>query len=251
VNDTVDRLIMEREALDAGFSSSVALSFFVHGTLLAAVVLIPYLRPKEPLLRVQDGFAVPMPPGGGGVRTTEPPAPAPPKPEASAPPKAEPPPKVLKPPRDEPKSKGLPTLDSKTTHRRTEDSKAATPASGGAPGGTGTSAATPGLEFAPPGPGVPGGTDWLGDWYMAGVQRKIWMIWQQQIRGGTPQPVAVVFTILADGTVTDVRVAQSSGAFLLDQAAQRAVYSAAPFGPLPKDYGTNRITIQAIFKPAS
>ena len=61
----------------------------------------------------------------------------------------------------------------------------------------------------------------------------------------------MVFTILADGSVTDVNVVQSSGATLLDLAAKRAVLSAAPFGPLPKDYGTNRNTIQALFKPTT
>ena len=46
-----------------------------------------------------------------------------------------------------------------------------------------------------------------------------------------------------------MRVVQTGGVALLDLAAQRAVYSAAPFGPLPKNYGTNRYTIQAIFQP--
>jgi outer membrane biosynthesis protein TonB len=36
---------------------------------------------------------------------------------------------------------------------------------------------------------------------------------------------------------------------LLDIAALRTVSSVAPFGPLPKTYGTNRITIQALFQP--
>ncbi len=92
------------------------------------------------------------------------------------------------------------------------------------------------------GPGVPGGTDIFGDYYMAGVQRKIWMLWTQQLKAGAFQPVTISFTILQDGTVTDIRVVQSSGAFLLDQAAQRAISSAAPFGPLPKNYETNRYT---------
>ena len=122
-------------------------------------------------------------------------------------------------------------------------------ATSGAPRGTGRGSSTPGLEFGPPGAGVPGGTDPFGDWYLAGVQRKIWTIWTQQLKGDLRQPIAVLFTILADGSVTDVRVAQSSGAALLDLAAQRAVFSAAPFGPLPRNYGTNRYTIQAIFKP--
>ena len=122
---------------------------------------------------------------------------------------------------------------------------------GGTPGGRGASTATPGLEFGPPGPGVPDGTDTGGDWYLAGVQQKIWMLWNQQIKAGFSQPIGVTFTILPDGTVTDVRVTQPSGASLLDMAAQRAVLNAAPFGPLPREYGQNPRTIQALFRPTS
>jgi TonB family protein len=86
---------------------------------------------------------------------------------------------------------------------------------------------------------------------MAGVQRKIWMLWTQQLTAGAFQPITISFAILQDGTVTDVRVVQSSGAFLLDQAAQRAVSSAGPFGPLPKNYETNRFALQVVFRPAS
>jgi TonB family protein len=97
---------------------------------------------------------------------------------------------------------------------------------------------------------VPGGSDG-GDYYLAGVQRKIWLLWTQQIKSGFTHPVTVSFTILANGSVEDVRVVQGSGASLLDFAAQRSVLSAAPFHPLPKEYGTNRYTIQAIFRPTT
>jgi TonB family protein len=96
---------------------------------------------------------------------------------------------------------------------------------------------------------VPDGTDTGGDWYLAGVQQKIWILWNQQIKSGFNRPIGVTFTIEADGKVTDVRVTQPSGASLLDMAAQRAVLNAAPFGPLPREYGTNRKTIQALFRP--
>jgi TonB family protein len=75
------------------------------------------------------------------------------------------------------------------------------------------------------------------------------MLWAQQVKTEMRQPAIVSFTILASGSVADVQLVQSSGVYLLDSAAQRAVLSAGPFGPLPKDYGTNRITIQGIFKP--
>jgi TonB family protein len=77
------------------------------------------------------------------------------------------------------------------------------------------------------------------------------MLWNQQIKAGFTQPIGVTFTIQADGSVTDVRVTQPSGATLLDMAAHRAIVNAAPFGPLPREYGTNHKTIQALFKPTS
>jgi len=215
VNDAVDRVITEREAMDSGFSGGLALSALAHVLLIGVAVAAPLLLPKPPPLRVQEGFAVPMPPGGGGTPTVQPPAPtasAAPEPEALPP---APPPKVIKPPRPEPKKEtGLPRPDAKKRPRAKPSASPTPPqtaydprtdarrASG--PGGTGTSTATPGLEFGPPGPGVPGGTDWLGDWYLAGVQRKIWMIWAQQVKSGFSQSIAVRFMILADGAVTDV-----------------------------------------------
>jgi TonB family protein len=84
---------------------------------------------------------------------------------------------------------------------------------------------------------------------MAGVQRKVWMIWNQMIRSDRlTRPVTVEFTILADGSTQDVRLVEASGVYLADRAAQSAVLAAAPFAPLPKDRGS-RITYRATFKP--
>jgi TonB family protein len=254
VNEPVDRVIQERQRLEAGFRGSVVFSVVGHLVLVGAAFAAQFIVPSEPPLLVADGFAVVLPRGGGGP--AQPPAAAPPAstPPATAPPMPEAP-KVLKPPKEEPRSKGLPELDSRKSSKKKPDPQ---PARVGKPEKASAASAassattqTPGLEFGPPGPGVPDGTDSGGDWYLAGVQQKIWILWNQQIKSGFSQPVAVVFTILADGSVTDVSVVQSSGATLLDLAAKRAVFSAAPFGPLPKDYGTNRKTIQALFKPTS
>jgi protein TonB len=252
--DPVVRVITERAAMDRGFPGSVMISLIAHLLIVGAAVAAPFLMPKEPPLKVADGFAVPMPAGGGGPLNVQPaaPKPAPQTAPSAAPPEPKPPPeppKVIKPPKEEPR-RGLPPEDAKKGRVKATPPPATR--TSGAAGASGTSSQTPGLGLVgPAGPGVPGGTDLLGDWYLAGVQRKIWMIWTQQIRTGHTQPIAVSFTILADGAVADVRVLQSSGASLLDLAAQRAIYSAAPFGPLPKDYGTNRFTIQAVFKPVS
>jgi TonB family protein len=241
MNDEVNRVILERQALDRGLPAGFALSAAGHALLVAGAVLATLLAPRPPVLRVAMGELVVLPRGGGGTPNPEPPAP----PAASAAPAPEPvapapePPRVLKPPREEPRQ-GIPPVDAKRTRATPTPRAAARPP-----------AAEPSPARSPAaGPGGPGrGSDTGGDFYLAGVQRKIWMIWMQQIKTGFTQPVAVSFTILADGSVADVRVIQSSGAALLDMAAQRAVLTAAPFGPLPRHYGTNRYTIQALFKP--
>jgi TonB family protein len=267
VNDALDRLIAERQALDHGMSRSFMVSLGAHGFLAAVAVAVTLLAPRQPPIQIMDGFVVPLPAGGGGTPNPQPPAAAAqpaPAPSAAPPvtappaPQVEEPPKVLKPPKEEVPKNRLPELDAKKVKAKPE--KTPPPrvipqpgetgrAAGGVSGGTGRSSQTPGLEFGPPGPGVPGGTDPNGDWYLAGVQRKIWMIWTQQIKADFKQPITVSFTILTDGSVEDVRVVQPSGVTLLDLAAQRAIVSAQPFGPLPKHYATNRYTIQAVFKP--
>jgi TonB family protein len=248
VNEAIDRLIAERQGLEAGLPGPLLASLAAHLTVLVLAFAVPLLLPAEPPLRVADGFAVVLPRGGGGGA----PAVAPPPTSPPAPPAAEPapPPRVIKPPQAEPRPQSLPMPDSHRSAKRTPQPPPL-PEARTAPGARTTAAApaTPGLEFGPAGPGVPTGTDSGGDWYLAGVQQKIWMLWNQQIKAGFTRPIGVTFTILPDGSVTDVRVSEPSGASLLDMAAQRAILNAAPFGPLPREYGQKPRTIQAIFKP--
>jgi TonB family protein len=256
VNEAIDRLITERQRLDQGLPGTLLVSLTAHLFVAGLAIALPMLLPREPPLRVfEGGFAVQLPRGGGGSPAAAPaagPAPA----ASAAPP---PPPRVLKPPTVEPRPHALPLPDARRAARRVPEpppvpgsqTARAAAAAGGLVGGRGTGSSTPGLEFGPPGPGVPNGTDTGGDWYLAGVQQKIWMQWNQQIKAGFTQTVGVTFTILPDGNVTGVRVTQPSGASLLDMAAQRAILNAAPFGPLPREYGQNPRTIRALFKPAS
>ncbi len=56
--------------------------------------------------------------------------------------------------------------------------------------------------------------------------------------------VVVIFTILRDGTVQDLRI---SGTESMDQAAVAVVRSASPFSKLPADFSDNRIIVQLAF----
>jgi len=262
VSDAISDLLAERERQDHGMPTTLLVSLTGHFGLAGLAFLLPLLLPHDQKINVVEGYVVVLPRGGGGTpQITTPPAPEPvakPKPEESAAPPA--PPVVLKPPpKAEPRPNALPLPDSKTRRPPTPPPVRATtkpttaPSSGSA--GTApsrsTASATPGLEFGPPGPGVPTGTDTGGDWYLASVQQKIWMLWNQQIKTGFTQAVGVEFTIMPDGSMTGLRVTQSSGSALLDLAAQRAVQNAAPFAPLPREYGQNPRTIQALFKPTT
>ena len=62
----------------------------------------------------------------------------------------------------------------------------------------------------------------------------------QRRQEGTP---VVEFTILRNGDVTDVKVA-SSGHRLLDREAQKIVMKSAPFPPIPKSLGKDKIDLR-------
>jgi protein TonB len=64
----------------------------------------------------------------------------------------------------------------------------------------------------------------------------------------TAPPVVVMFTILRNGQVKNVRVVQRSGMSLLDSSAERAIYDAAPFAPLPSEYEGSEATIEFWFE---
>src|SRR5205814_8368218 len=106
--------------------------------------------------------------------------------------------KFNQPPNDETR-KELPPTESKRTKPRQEKSAPPTRYSCPLPtertpskatvSGTGTSVAPGGVGIiGPPGPGTPNGSDAAGDWYLAAVQQKIWLIWTRQVKRGFSQP---------------------------------------------------------------
>lgn len=263
MRDAVDSVIEAREALDHGFSGSLLMSGLVHGLLVGGAFLAAFLAPKEPLIKIAQGFTVQMAGGRGNPNPApQAPAPAPPKPERAEPEaKPEPPPQIAKPPQ-EAKREGLPEPDAKKptakptakpepprpAPRSSAPPATGTPARTAGGGGTGTANSPIGLEVLPDGAGVGRGID-NGDYYMAAVQRKIWSIWLQQVKQTFQQPVVVTFVLQPDGSVPTVQVTQSSGVSMLDLAARRAVQTAAPFSPFPKDYANRPLTITAEFRP--
>lgn len=64
----------------------------------------------------------------------------------------------------------------------------------------------------------------------------------------TAPRVIVTFDLQRDGSVTKVRIEQSSGNSLLDTSAQRAIYDASPFPPLPAAFERNDAVIEFWFE---
>ena len=75
-------------------------------------------------------------------------------------------------------------------------------------------------------------------WHTAGVDPRL----------QTAPPVIVTFVIRRDGSSSDVRLEQSSGDKALDYSAQRAIYEASPFPPLPAQYERNDARIEFWFQ---
>ena len=66
MNDPVDGVLAQRESLDRGFGNSLLVSGIAHAGLLGAALLAAWLAPKEPLLKLAEGFVEPLPGGGTG-----------------------------------------------------------------------------------------------------------------------------------------------------------------------------------------
>ena len=62
------------------------------------------------------------------------------------------------------------------------------------------------------------------------------------------QICSVSFTIARNGTVSNVQISQSSGNYLLDTAAKRAVVDANPLPPLPREFTQNDATVELKFQ---
>lgn len=70
-------------------------------------------------------------------------------------------------------------------------------------------------------------------WYLEELVRKIERNWRP---GTGAMKTTIYFRITSGGRITETRVETSSGSFLFDQAAQRAVRASDPMPPLPDGY---------------
>jgi len=82
--------------------------------------------------------------------------------------------------------------------------------------------------------------------YVERLAHLIGLNWFKPTQTPTTNPV-IHFEIQRDGTITDVRMVDSSGLPYVDRAAMRAVIASSPVPPLPAEYRGSHLGIQVIF----
>lgn len=99
--------------------------------------------------------------------------------------------------------------------------------------------------------GTSGGS--FGDqfpWYVEAVQRRVSGNWLESTVDPSvsfaPRCI-VTFTILRDGTVTNIQITQSSGNQSVDSSAVRAIESSNPLDRLPAGYGGSSVNVEFWF----
>jgi len=84
-------------------------------------------------------------------------------------------------------------------------------------------------------------------WYAQRLIEQVGQHWQTAGLDQRSNAAAVVFTIRRDGSVSGVRLVQTSGNSATDFSVQRAVLDAQPFPPLPQQFLRNEATVTLQF----
>jgi protein TonB len=240
-----------------GFKRMIGVSLAVHAALLLAFALVPasWRQPQHEsreVMTISLGGA-PGPRAGGltsmagrPVQQVVPPKPDE-KPAPIAPPAAKPP-EMVEPTKAAPKQAPRPVTPPETTSaqaRAKAPSTGARISEGQAKADTGVVSDSIGLST---GGGGTGGQINLGNFccpaYVAEMLQIIHRNWRQQ-QGATGATI-MRFVIDRQGAVSNIGVARTSGNFLLDQAATRAL-TLTKLPPLPGEYTNPTLTVNLEF----
>jgi TonB family protein len=266
----VDQVLAERERLvrSGPAAASLIAAAGLHVAVGALLIVLPRLVPSPPPLEYVAVQLVPAQRLGAvhpAASERQPPAPRPQKPpekpkeEPPVPPRSEdapvlprpqvppkPPPKPAKPEKPKPPDNRVdPTTQPKFLPPPREVlakklGAVAPPQTAEAPGAaTGSAAAK-----APVGSltVAPVNQEFAYNYYYAQIQSRIEGAWTRSPVGSDAHAV-IFFTIHSDGSISDLRVGESSGFDTYDLAALRAVQNAAPFAPLPRAYTLNHTSL--------
>ncbi len=276
----VDRILTARSRREGHRpeAASFGAALLLHALVAATVLLLPRLQPPPPPLEFVPVQIIPA--QALGVRRPAPPRRRKPEPVAEEqkaaepePPAPEPEKPEVKPP--EPAREEAPVLPDETEKKppkkpeppqpenpRTGKAETGTKPEAGKPGSEGTAGVAPGetgdqLGRRGAATGNPLGTSVFGNrigvdnpdftygYYLDRLLSLIDANWQRPSMGSGVRTV-LFFRIERDGTVAELRVAESSGYNSFDLAALRAVQNAAPFPPLPRAYRNDSLGVNLI-----
>ena len=204
---------------------SVVLSILMHTLFFAVMVVLP--SGSRSLPRVRNVVEVALVSVPRSVEE-EPRKIEPTKPERPR----EPSPEVVVKPKEEPVEKTV------TVEKTTSPKSSETDSSGSSVGVTGgqVRVETEDFPFA---------------YYLALIRYRIQENWRPPVQntGDSDRMTAIVgFRVLRSGAVQDINLETSSGRFLFDQAAQRAIHAMGNLPPLPDDFGGEHLTVHIEFE---
>ncbi len=87
--------------------------------------------------------------------------------------------------------------------------------------------------------------------YFTSIRKAFELVWvypAEAVRRGLQGETHVEFTIEKNGTVSKIKIVESSGHRILDVAVVEGLRLASPFGPLPPGYNKDRLTIVGSFR---
>ena len=88
-------------------------------------------------------------------------------------------------------------------------------------------------------------------YYLTILQNRIQGNWNPPYQTSTSQEkmsAIIKFQVQRNGRIENVSLERSSGRYLFDQAAQRAVYSANPLPPLPDEFRSDHLLVHIEFE---
>jgi len=135
-----------------------------------------------------------------------------------------------------------PSRKSRTLENKTVEPDNAIPGHGGTPNIPTGYSQNPGASSGVAAVGQ-GGGDFAGryPWYVDSMRTRIQQNWDQNtidaaVRAAHRAHTVVTFRINPNGSISNIRVSQTSGNSSMDYSAQRAMQSIDAFRPLPNDY---------------
>lgn len=255
-------VLEEQDSLRGPFLGSLFVHLGVFGAIAAATV-VPFLNKAEPwgdpnamggsAVSISAVKSIPMPGRTGPIQRvandTKSQVPAPPKPEPKRHVAKEDPTAIaLKSKRATEREKPRVTPAGSAAQKQEYASNQLTSREGAAASSP-IFAPAPGSGGVGVGTGAPFGS--MFGAYASLVRDRVAQRWrtdQVDSRLNTLPAAIVTFEIMRNGQVKNVRVIQSSGNRALDYSAERAVFEASPFQPLPVQYSGNTATVEFLFK---